>query len=76
MSAWEIAALMREAEQTRNDWTMTDAARIDRLQQICAQIRAHGGDPAGVMPDAAPQQPAARATRSSKPAAARRKAGG
>lgn len=75
MSAWEIAALLREAEQVRNDWQLENGERLARLENIRAQVAARGGDPSAVAAYAVPGTAAARATRTSKPAAARRKAG-
>lgn len=76
MSEWQVAALLREAEQTRNDGNLTAEGRLQRLEEIRAQVVAAGGDGALVGVADKPQAAAARATRSSKPAAARRKAGG
>lgn len=75
MSTWQIAALLREAEQTRNDWQLTDAARAAKLDAIRCEVVAAGGDGSLVGGASKPQAAAARATRTSKPAAARKKAG-
>lgn len=74
MSTWEIAALLREAEQVRNDWQLDDAARASALDAIRVQITARGGDASGIGTPSKPKQAASRATRTSKPAAARKKA--
>lgn len=71
---WEIAALLREAEQVRNDAQLDDAERRSRLAHIAGEIRTRGGDAAMVIENAAPRTVRARATRTSKTVAARRKA--
>lgn len=74
MSEWQIAALLREAEQLRNDLQIDAVERGVRLESIRTQIIAAGGDGSLVGVVDKPQTAAARATRSSKPAAARKKA--
>jgi uncharacterized membrane protein YukC len=74
MSGWEIAALLREAEQVRNDWTKSDTERADLLKQIRSEIERQGGDGSSIQAEAKPRTAQARATRTSKPAAARKKA--
>lgn len=74
MSHWQIAALLREAEQLRNDGQLDAAERSARLESIRMQIIAAGGDGALVGAVDKPKTAAVRATRSSKPAAARKKA--
>lgn len=69
-----VAALLREAEMVARGAQYADG-RESRLAAIREQVAAYGGDPAAV-PGA--RKPAAenRATRESKPAAARSKRGG
>lgn len=74
MSGWEIAALLREAEQVRNNYYLDDAERAQRLELIRGEVIAAGGDGALVGVPTKPRQAAARATRSSKTAAERKKA--
>lgn len=74
MSTWQVAALLREAEQTRNDWQLSDAARAERLELIRREVVAAGGDGSLVGVADKPKAAAVRATRTSKPAAARKKA--
>lgn len=74
MNEWNIAALLREAEQVRNDWKISERDRADRLGLIRREIESLGGDASSVGPANAPKAAPARATRTSKPAAARKKA--
>lgn len=74
MSAWNIAALLREAEAVRNAWEWSPETRAQRLDLIRREIEALGGDASSVGSANAPRTAATRATRTSKPAAARKKA--
>lgn len=76
MSKWQVAALLREAEQTRNNYHLSDEERAARLEAIRGEVVAAGGDGALVGVADKPRAASARATRTSKPAAARRTAGG
>lgn len=76
MSEWQIGALLREAEQTRNNGHLSDSERAERLEAIRAEVVAAGGDGALVGAADKPKAVSQRATRTSKAATARRTAGG
>lgn len=68
MSEWEIAAMRREAQQIKNDATLSSGEKADRLATIAREITARGGNADGIAP-----VPEKRSTRTSRAAATRRK---
>lgn len=73
MNSWMIPALLREAEQTRNNHYLTNAERAERLEAIRAEVVAAGGDGALVGVPNKPRAANSRATRTNKTATTRRK---